>query len=732
MASAATLWKDWRETRREEAFEAFVKPHLPSIVDLARRQGVAADEAEDVVQETLLELARTKSDEPVRVGVRPWLARRVRFRTKKAQRSFARRRRHERAARPPRKSEGSVEVRDEVESALALLCPPERQAVVLRYLHDMDYREIGYVLAVSENAARTRVHRGIGRLRRTLGGHAAALVAALGLPRVPGAALIAKPAAASSFAAGGGILLMGTTTKVAAAAIAGAALTAVGMMTFDGDTRSRRTDRRAAAPANAEAGGRETRGAFADMRITEEERAWMRDALEAERARRERAIIRPEDSGLDVLERRHEWGADVSDLVRDPERFLSRVRPAAGETLRIDATGDVTRPHRDPSTRTAGIVEFGAGTFILDSGWTLTRFDRDVPRLEIRGAGMDRTVLVLRRPELLRVDHRIEHLRIRDLTVRIRNRGGSLLGGDGQVAAALENVRFKAHATSMYLLGVQGGSYIGCRGCEFLGGYDALAYPVAGIVLSGTGIVTFERCLFADLSSTVSGRGLDAEKSVVHFEDCTWENATLLRDDFLHEGDPVFPVSVRGGTVHARGPALWGAGYAHAVERVTFREPVPRCRLSDLVRVVRSIEAELDAGRRLVGVQLIRVDRDPPEEFVAWIRNSEAYRKSAGNGAEEDEAWLVRLDARGVRVEGDIGDLKVPPMPGLPEGSGRTIGELVSRSGLDPSMEAYAVRGAMRRARTGERTPVLLVQRDPVRRSDVVALDAATGEELPD
>ena len=162
------LWRTWRRARKAEAFEAFVRPHLPHVMEVARRQGCSAAEAEDVVQDTLLELAREQGDERVRVGVRPWLVRRVRYRAKTSIRSSVRRRRHERSARQPRQvapaSSEKLEIKEEVEAALALLRTQERQAIVLRYLHDMDYKEIAYVLGVSENACQIKVHRGLHKL----------------------------------------------------------------------------------------------------------------------------------------------------------------------------------------------------------------------------------------------------------------------------------------------------------------------------------------------------------------------------------------------------------------------------------------------------------------------------------------------------------------------------------------------------------------------------------------
>jgi len=54
--------------------------------------------------------------------------------------------------------------------------------VRLRYLQDLDYRDMAHVLGVSENACRTRVHRALESLKKRFGAGAATMVAALPVP----------------------------------------------------------------------------------------------------------------------------------------------------------------------------------------------------------------------------------------------------------------------------------------------------------------------------------------------------------------------------------------------------------------------------------------------------------------------------------------------------------------------------------------------------------------------
>ena len=75
-ATPRSLWRAWRTKRDAGAFESLVEPEIRYAAALARRMGASAPEAEDVVQDSLIRLAKEKSDDPVRVGVRARLIKR--------------------------------------------------------------------------------------------------------------------------------------------------------------------------------------------------------------------------------------------------------------------------------------------------------------------------------------------------------------------------------------------------------------------------------------------------------------------------------------------------------------------------------------------------------------------------------------------------------------------------------------------------------------------------------
>ena len=60
-------------------------------------------------------------------------------------------------------------MRVRIQHALKQLSPELREAVILRDLQDMDYREIAEVLRVPEGTVKSRISRGRAELARTLG-----------------------------------------------------------------------------------------------------------------------------------------------------------------------------------------------------------------------------------------------------------------------------------------------------------------------------------------------------------------------------------------------------------------------------------------------------------------------------------------------------------------------------------------------------------------------------------
>jgi RNA polymerase sigma-70 factor, ECF subfamily len=71
--------------------------------------------------------------------------------------------------RPSQEAHASgLELKAKIQQALAQLSPELREAVVLRDLEDMDYKEIAQVLRIPEGTVKSRISRGRGELARLL------------------------------------------------------------------------------------------------------------------------------------------------------------------------------------------------------------------------------------------------------------------------------------------------------------------------------------------------------------------------------------------------------------------------------------------------------------------------------------------------------------------------------------------------------------------------------------
>lgn len=144
-----------------------LQPLLPLAHRLAHAMLRRPEEAEDAVQDAILSAWRAYGRLRPGSDVRPW------FLTIVA--NACRQRRRNRwwsvlkgADMPeplaPDPADGS-DLGDQLRRALAGLPHGQRLAVVLRYYLDLSFEEVGRTLGVSEQAARSRVHRALARLR---------------------------------------------------------------------------------------------------------------------------------------------------------------------------------------------------------------------------------------------------------------------------------------------------------------------------------------------------------------------------------------------------------------------------------------------------------------------------------------------------------------------------------------------------------------------------------------
>lgn len=135
--------------------------------------GAGAD-AEDIVQESLVKAYRALGGFRHGAAFRPWLLRIVANETRNLHRSA--RRRGAREANPgwppdvpdPADAALSRERRAELVAALGALPEPYRLVITCRYLLDLDERETATVLGWPRGTVKSRLSRGLRRLRQRL------------------------------------------------------------------------------------------------------------------------------------------------------------------------------------------------------------------------------------------------------------------------------------------------------------------------------------------------------------------------------------------------------------------------------------------------------------------------------------------------------------------------------------------------------------------------------------
>ncbi len=171
------------------AWEEIVQRYNRRIYNICYRFAGSADDAQDLTQEVFIKMYRTlNSYDAGRAAFMTWLTTITRnllvdhFRKTKQERMTesldAASSEHEDAmplsdkipdkAAPPDARIQTRQAGEKVHEALQKLSPELREAVILRDLQDMDYREIAAVLKVPEGTVKSRINRGRAELARLL------------------------------------------------------------------------------------------------------------------------------------------------------------------------------------------------------------------------------------------------------------------------------------------------------------------------------------------------------------------------------------------------------------------------------------------------------------------------------------------------------------------------------------------------------------------------------------
>ena len=160
--------------RTESEFEVLVLPYLDAVYDMALRLTGSASDAKDLTQETFLKAFASFGRFEPGTSIRAWVFTILRNAARNLRRDGAR---HPSepleeetcvAASPEDVPDWSRLTPDALDALIARLPLHMREAVVLRDLQGLSYREIATVLSCPVGTVMSRLHRGRRILKREL------------------------------------------------------------------------------------------------------------------------------------------------------------------------------------------------------------------------------------------------------------------------------------------------------------------------------------------------------------------------------------------------------------------------------------------------------------------------------------------------------------------------------------------------------------------------------------
>ncbi len=219
------LWK-YTQERSEPAFSELVARHIDLVYSAALRV-VNGDShlAEDVTQIVFTDFARKAWGLPCDGVLAGWLYRHACYTASKAVRTERRRQTREQTAMEMSALDTDTEpnwelIAPHLDKGLNQLSAADRDAIVLRFLKQQDFRAVGAALGISEDAAQKRVSRALEKLRGVLDRRGVALTATALVSALTAEAVTAAPA---------GLAISVTAASLTAAATAG---TGIGLVTM--------------------------------------------------------------------------------------------------------------------------------------------------------------------------------------------------------------------------------------------------------------------------------------------------------------------------------------------------------------------------------------------------------------------------------------------------------------------------------------------------------------------
>ena len=217
------LLREFAATESEAAFAALVERHVNLVYSTALRCVGNAHAAQEITQAVFIILAKKARDLSAKIILSGWLYQTTRLTAANFLRGEIRRQQREQEAyMQSTLNEPDADVWPQIapllDDALAKLGAQDRNAIVLRFFENKNFREVGSALGASEDAAKMRVNRALEKLRKIFTKRGVTLSAAIIAGAVSANSVQAAPA---------GLAATISATAVKGSAIAASTLTLI-------------------------------------------------------------------------------------------------------------------------------------------------------------------------------------------------------------------------------------------------------------------------------------------------------------------------------------------------------------------------------------------------------------------------------------------------------------------------------------------------------------------------
>ena len=161
------LLKEWADRGSDEAFRSLVERHVNLVYSVARRSVPTSHQAEEITQTVFIILARKARNLSSQTILAGWLYRTARYAAAQMLRAESRRQHHHTLATMDNPPPDAVweQIAPHLETALDQLKQTDRDALLLRFMEEKSFREVGHALGLNEDAARKKVDRALEKLR---------------------------------------------------------------------------------------------------------------------------------------------------------------------------------------------------------------------------------------------------------------------------------------------------------------------------------------------------------------------------------------------------------------------------------------------------------------------------------------------------------------------------------------------------------------------------------------